>query len=1055
MAVRVWLDKDGKVLVSPEGNVYLSEECCCLKEPDPTVCWQLYSATVTTSEDGSSKGWSEPWMVDYTCLVSGSEPPGAAEWRYAQAGATRWVSFLGMCSECSVPHGADKPDLNPACTVSVYVITAGHGFSNLYMGVASVITYSVVRDADGLSVGQNVVGSTVVPNWLLTEVTPDDTDDFKYSQVLGEARLVRAPLFRDEALDGAKLDPYYYPARGSTWVTNSYVVYDGGRFYRPLANGASLGILKDADYYATRGQPPMWLTMVGSRYSAVAQVSIGMTTMSSRVCDWATIWANFGANEWGHVEFSWTCAGDTWYRPYIDMTAHRVALGGMTPVSECSRYERELPTYLVQSMAPLWREYLWVSNAFPLAQAADHALDLALSGVDYGLPRVSITAVKCNTWWFRLIGEAWDGCPVDAEVAFNGWTRLWSREDTPEYRYLDTLIPMTDSRVPYGADPYVPIHEDDDALAQGSTVFRPFSSELGDGHCYILYELSIHNFPSWRTDLCSTAFEPITAEVPNLIWRGTDIGKNGWWSSNSSAGAGGPWPVQSFWIRGSNSNGWYSSQLSLASIDDHYTRFIASVSVLPGTLYDGGDKLYVQQAYTVYDFAGGYQTVQLRPCIVITELTSHVPGALVGYEAVHWSRITAISQLTYDGEVVYLTTCYDLRYLAVAGTLDAIGLDGHGVELWRGCKYPLISATKPIVASVNPNLSHRLWLVDGMGTVCSQDRMDEFVEQITSCADGFLERFFSLNPTVPRDWWQVPLGYRGVYDSDYLIGSDINRNFTFLGTFGYASDFTTEWYSSCIDGNASWFYSFSINYCIGGSASMSIYVPYPSFVNLAQTVPLIDGYNKCAINGILSSFGSNHRTYSSRGKTTVYHNTHITVFTANYTLVAAEADNATYGTFSMFRLPLSSAAWAPTGKAVRVTNIVDVDYPDFDNIYGTYYYTNIYDESTRLVDANGHYVWSFNYSSTVSSLNTWRGLVLLDGYYKSTYVFVDPRTVGDWWSPPGLYDKIEAIVNPGKATVTSAIEFYGGTEDAQSTVSFRKVDVDTWWCEASIKGANN
>ena len=89
MAVRVWLDKDGRVLVSPEGNVYLSEECCCAKEPDPTVCWQLYSATVTTSEDGSSKGWSEPWMVDYTCLVSGSEPPGAAEWRYAQAGATR------------------------------------------------------------------------------------------------------------------------------------------------------------------------------------------------------------------------------------------------------------------------------------------------------------------------------------------------------------------------------------------------------------------------------------------------------------------------------------------------------------------------------------------------------------------------------------------------------------------------------------------------------------------------------------------------------------------------------------------------------------------------------------------------------------------------------------------------------------------------------------------------------------------------------------------------------------------------------------------------------
>ena len=119
---------------------------------------------------------------------------------------------------------------------------------------------------------------------------------------------------------------------------------------------------------------------------------------------------------------------------------------------------------------------------------------------------------------------------------------MWSREDTPEYLYLDTLIPMTDGRIPFGADLGVPLHEDDDALAQGSTVFRPFSSELGDGHCYLLTRIDIHNFPSWRTDLCSTVFKPTSVEVPNLIWKGTDMGKS-LWRSNSNVGYGGPWPI--------------------------------------------------------------------------------------------------------------------------------------------------------------------------------------------------------------------------------------------------------------------------------------------------------------------------------------------------------------------------------------------------------------------------------------------------------------------------------------------------------------------------------
>lgn len=1061
MAVRVWLDKDGKVLVSPEGNVYLSEECCCLKKPDPTICWQLYSATVTTSEDGSSKGWSEPWMVDYTCLVSGSEPPGAAEWRYAQVGATRWVSFLGMCSECSVPHGADKPGLNVECTqLRLYMAEAGLNYSTLYMGVATVITYAVVRDENGVSVGQEVAGSTVVPNWRLTEVTPDDSDDFKYSQTLGDARRVYAPVYKDSAVDKELLDPYYYSRRGSTWVTNSYVVYSGGYYPIPLENGVSLLTAGARAQYATGGQGLMSLTQVGSRFSAVPCRSTGMTSRSSLVCEWVHTMVHFDTDQWGRVEFAWSPVGDAWYRPYIHVTAHRAALGGMTPVSNCSRYERAMPIYMSQSMAPLWREYVWVSNSVPLAEAADHAIAMALSGVDIGTPGVTLYGVKCNTWWFRLIGESWDGCPIDVGYAFGGWSRLWSSPDTPEYRYLDTLIPVTVNTTPFGINGNSRFHEDDDALAQGSTVFRAFSSELGDGHCYALYRLNIHNFPSWRTDLCPAAFEPVSAEVPNLIWKGSDFGKRSWAYANEQAGVGGAWPIQSFWINASSGAGWFTSQASIVTVPDYYTRFMfSSTPTLPGVLYNGGEKLYSSQVYKVYNLAGGYQTVTWGPCLVVTDVGGgHLPGAQVALEALEEGGTYQYTSMV-DGTMV-TTKAYNSHSLIV-NPYDSVGLDGEVMEAWKGCDIRASENFGSLHVEVDPNRWYRIWTLDSGLDVCADGGYTYYNDsRPTSGMPGSLERLFALNQHIPRNWWQDPA-------HSYVGGLyDINDVYTYLGTAGYAYDYIIEadslnTYSQAESGSLEHGYRrilWTARKYQGGTGERSIEKQRPGTIGYHQYVTMLDGYNSVLVSCVCRGSAYSSWSTSYHDLTTIYESWYTEHCTVNSTWIG----NGSYGSLYLYRLPIASGGWAPSLGLYRPAspdgaNLISVggtEYRTTSRAHSYQYTTTIThaDDSKELVTR-----WSY-----VNDNNTESAVVDYNIEYPSRWLGDNSFalvTLGDRWTPPG-YIEAGAVVTPGKATqvytsgrhVSTGFDPYMG--NSQSFAARDLVTVMKWG-EASIKGGQD
>lgn len=1020
MAVRVWLDKDGKVLVSPEGNVYLSEQCCCLKEPDPTVCWQLYSATVTTSEDGASKGWSEPWMVDYTCLVSGSEPPGAAEWRYAQAGATRWVSFPGMCLECSSPHGADRPELNLACTaIAKWFASAGIFFDTLYMNVATVVTYAVRRDDDGNSIGREVAGSTVIPNWRLTAMTPDDTEDLIYSQVLGEARRVYAPRWGKSIADPDKTDPYvYWNMVGLSTAMNSYTVYDGGWCPYPLANGVSLLTNGNQYRYATGGQGLMSLTMVGSRYTALPVASTAMKAVSTALgCTVQTL-AHFNTDQWGHLELGWSVGGDQWYDPYVHVHAHRIALGAMTPVSECSRHDRDLPRYLTQSMAPLWREYCWISHTIPLAAAADHAIDMALSG-NTATPYLSIYGVRCNTWWFRLIGESWDGCPKDDDGGmFQGWSVLYQGANCPAYRYLDKLIPMTVNKDPIGYGVSRWFHEDDDALAAGSTVWRAYSSELGDGHCYSLARLGIDNFPSWRTNLCSNAFEPVSAEVPNLIWHGTDEGKRRWAGANEAAGVGGAWPIQSFWVNSSNGN-WFYIQDSLGIVQDMYKRFVHwEDGVRPGTPYHGGEKLSSSQPYTIYNLAGGYQVRDWGPCLVITNVRDgHVPGASVRYEALQGGGVgsgTYQHKPIYDVPYKMVTTTYIDTHSMVDGDLEYAWLDGNGVEYWRGCDVQASSYFRSITANVDPRGWYSIWLVDFVYSVCDGVGWTSFDDSRPSSGlPGSLERMLDANPHIHRDWWQFPLSsVGGIYD--------LNSVYTYLGTAGYSYDSLVEYDYTRTFRTADGFLTYGDGSCKfsgrrvqAGSGDVSRQFMSPSVCSYHQYVTMLNGQNAFSMS-LLS------RLYDHSSRYTVYSDL-TTVYETWYTEcvdLATVVSGDYYGKAYLYRRPIESGAWAPQISLYRP------ELPDGAMLYtvtGTSFRTRWWNQSfqytTTVTHDNGDEElvtrWSrIDSSSSESPVVQVRIPIESLGLGTPSFAL---RTLGDYWSLPG-YDLGGAVTSAGTAS---------------------------------------
>ena len=1037
MAVRVWLDKDGKVLVSPEGNVYLSEECCCLKEPDPTVCWQLYSATVTTSEDGSSKGWSEPWMVDYTCMLEGAGSPGAAEWRYAGGGgATRWVSFPGRCSECSSPHGADRPGLNLACTAfAEWFDSAGIFFDTLYMNVATVVTYAVQRDEDGNSIGREVAGSTVIPNWRLTALTPDDTEDLIYSQVLGEARRVYAPRWGKSIADPDKTDPYvYWNMVGLSTATNSYTVYDGGWCPLPLANGVSLLTVGASRHYATGGHGLMFLTMVGSRYTALPVASTAMKTVRTALgCTVQTL-AHFNTDQWGHLELGWSVGGDQWYDPYVHVHAHRIALGAMTPVSECSRHDRDLPRYLTQSMAPLWREYYWISHSIPFAAAADHAIDMALSGKAV-TPNLSIYGVRCNTWWFRLIGESWDGCPKDDDGGvFQGWSVLYQGEGCPAYRYLDKLIPMTVDAYPLVGKRTGWVHEDDDALAAGSTVWRAFSSELGDGHCYSVDRLNIHNFPSWRTNLCSNAFRPVSAEVPNLVWKGSDIGKREWADANSSAGVGGAWPIQNLWIKSTSGAGWYLSQAGTA-LDAYYTGFVLEDNApYAATVFNGGEEVKPKATHTYYNLAGEARTGSVGPCVAligpqVTKGHNYGVSLCAEYLVDGFTYVSTRSYTLPRGYECTLTTLVKSTHtFGDGGVIERYGIDGCGVEQWKGCD---ANAPYPPYVPVNPTKWYRIWLFEKPVTYCSDGQVmthpqeDEYPTKHSYYGSWY--RLFEANPQLAGKLWQLPMtelghGCWGMgawwYCPPYstMLGT-ASGGVVYASTTVYSSAYI---WSENVSSASTVHYLASVYAAWERSAASYDVQAYtsPQTYYFGHTLSLANGLARAIQTGIVTHYDYHSHSSVYSDLTTIYESW----YTEHGTI--SERSDGFGWTFKLYlpKSALASGMWAPCPWFSDYIDRNDTVWSFGYHACWTSYRTRHWNVSSQYITTVTHdngdeeevTRWTVDNGFSAETVNTGRDLY---GSDLDTYgtPFYPLRPTGDVWTRPG-YFMAGAVVSPGSAT---------------------------------------
>lgn len=75
---KIWLDKNGKVLVDKDGKPFYTISCCC----GSTCCWQLYEAScvdaegrpgwingVYNSNAAEPRHWTTPQLVNYTCTT--------------------------------------------------------------------------------------------------------------------------------------------------------------------------------------------------------------------------------------------------------------------------------------------------------------------------------------------------------------------------------------------------------------------------------------------------------------------------------------------------------------------------------------------------------------------------------------------------------------------------------------------------------------------------------------------------------------------------------------------------------------------------------------------------------------------------------------------------------------------------------------------------------------------------------------------------------------------------------------------------------------------------
>ena len=117
-----------------------------------------------------------------------------------------------------------------------------------------------------------------------------------------------------------------------------------------------------------------------------------------------------------------------------------------------------------------------------MAELVDRYIDKAVAGTVLVPPTIVIPHTKWGTNWYRIIGRSWEGCPKDEPGVFKNWTTMYEGTpgQIPTHMLLDTIMPFPDGVVPFGGLKSF-FHEDDDAIAAGSPVWRPFSEALGDG----------------------------------------------------------------------------------------------------------------------------------------------------------------------------------------------------------------------------------------------------------------------------------------------------------------------------------------------------------------------------------------------------------------------------------------------------------------------------------------------------------------------------------------------------------------------------------------------
>ena len=1031
MAGRIWLDKDGKVLVNSAGRVFLSDTCCCGTVKG--TCWQLYSATVITGQD-SVLSWSEPVFVDYQCATTPILGRDTG-WKWARDAsvATAWYPHPGSCDVCSTPLGADYPNIQPGCSTNKIVfwpVVCGSG----YFYRASVVTYSRLRDDQGNAVGWATLGTAVMPNWRLTDLTPDDVGDTVYSQILDS---YPCPIFFPRRLatiaDPNNTIPYscWNSKYGGATQFSTITVYSSGAGSKDvtmLANG--VGIVWNCNRldYALEGQGLMQLSKIGSRYTAFPLPVLKMTSYYFEAgCPLDNIY--FRPSEWGSLELevgtTWSASydmfpslkwtADDWFSPYIGCTADRVALGGWANPSACSSLVRELPAAgISETMMPGWCEYIWVSCEVPMAELVDRYIDKAVAGTVLVPPTIVITHTKCVTNWYRIIGRSWEGCPKDEPGIFKNWTTMYEGTpgQIPTHMLLDTIMPFQDGVVPFGGLKTL-LHEDDDAIAAGSTVWRPFSQALGDGHWYSFSLLNYNNYPSWRSEMCSTAFEPVSVEVPHIAWRASDMARLAYPGEANVASASLGWPLGSLYFVGTGGEGWTHSSMG-------YMRLYSRPFVFPEADVNPKivtDYIVISEAPTTVilkDFNNNPITYNANTTglLITGDLNdiarfpgSYLAGICLSYHSTYLTSFT-ITDGPWGNRVVHTVT--ELEYTTFRCSefntgdviLGSIADDGWVVDKWKACGGSGVSLWPFVRYSTVPddlvicNVGDTY--VYSRHTICSDGEHTAGTISFNGYPDWLYAPYacaYKVNPKLPLDFLQIS---ENMFKPTGLYTCICDYNVTFEWS---RHNFTSERCQSKEYQDIFYEDYFVTVFCI-----------YSRYINNETVGKLYAALASCRSNGTCTCSvivkGSYYNYYSSNGGYVEAKSERVGVY--DYTAIGVD-------TFSVFIAPIANSL----GYAPALYSALS---------YRLYSHTVVIPVSVHLSEyyATRDYLadpWTVKTDTVSEYLRNTTKFVVVNDYTLTQAMPL--RYVYDAWAPVHRGSIIESVVTFGEANVSFVA--YSGT----------------------------